>query len=106
MTAKRRAQRRRAEQVVAAAVARGAGLEDCLRGLGLLREARQGVVLAEDADDRPALAVAGHERGRHPGQSALDLEALLLGVGGERFRRADSRAGRFRRSPRPGRSAR
>ncbi len=75
--------------------------EDFLRGPGFLRQARQGVVFAEDADDRPALAVARHESGRHSRDPALDRETLRLGVVGERLRRTVFDQGRFGEAPDP-----
>ena len=84
----RRAEAGGAEQVVAAAVAGRARLQHGPLGHGLLREARQRVVLAEDGDHRPALAVARDEGGRHAGDAALDAEALLLRVVGEERGRA------------------
>jgi hypothetical protein len=71
-----RADRGRAEQVVAAAVAgdlaRNAGLHRVM-GLG---QARQGVELGEDGDDGAgAVLEAGDEGGRHAGHAGLYLEA-------------------------------
>ena len=94
-----RSEGRRAQQVVPAALARRAGLQGFLHGLGFLRQARQGVVFAEDADDRPALAVARHERGRHSRDSAFDREALLFGIVRERLRRSGLEQGGFGEAP-------
>ena len=71
-----------AEEVVPAAVAG----RDPRPGLpdrhGLLREARQGVVFAQDADHRLARADRGDERRRDAGDAPLDPEsARLQGIG-------------------------
>src|SRR6185295_8229014 len=76
----------RTEQVVSTAVPRGTGFQSLFHGLGLLGDARQRVVFAEDSDDRPALSVAGCERGRHSRDSAFHVEALLLGIIREQLR--------------------
>jgi hypothetical protein len=45
---------------------------------GLLAQAGQRVVLAEQGDDRTALAGLAHDRGRDVGEVAGDAEALAL----------------------------
>ena len=47
---------------------------------GLLRQARQRVVLAEDGDDRPAFAGLAHHRGRDAGDVLGDAEALRSSI--------------------------
>ena len=42
---------------------------------GVLRESGQGVVLAEDADDRPAGTDARRERGRNVSNASFHLKA-------------------------------
>src|SRR5207302_5761336 len=84
----RRRRRGDAEQVMPASLAVTrptlAGLAEWDRFLGQLR---QGVVLAEDADDRLPRAERGREGGRNLGDPALDLEAGLLQGVGEQGRR-------------------
>ncbi len=75
------------EEIVTATVTRGAFLVRLLGRLGLLRDARQRVVLAHDADDRAAAAVAGDEGRRHARHVALDGETLILRVVGQERRR-------------------
>jgi hypothetical protein len=92
----RGAEARDPEEVVAAAVASRARHQRLLAGLGLLGDPRQGVVLAEDADHRPSLAVSREERRGHSGHAALDAEALGFREVGERLGRprlAQSRLG-------------
>ena len=61
----------RAEHGVAAAVAVRAGHQRVLLRLRLLREARQRVVLGQDADDRAVVAPLGDEGGRHVGDARV-----------------------------------
>src|SRR6185295_819627 len=82
----RGAETRRAEQVMPAAVPRGTGFQSLFHRLRLLRDAGQSVIFAEDSNNRPALPVAGGERGRHPSDSAFYIEALLLGIIREQLR--------------------
>ncbi len=72
-------QRRRAQQIVAAAMAVTAGLDRPVLGnAGLLAEAGQGVIFAEERDDGAALAPFAHQRGRNAGQVLGDAETLVL----------------------------
>ena len=71
-------QRRAApQQVVAAAMAVTAGDPRLLRRFCLLRQPRQRVELAHDADHRLAAAPLGDERRRHVGHALPDPEARL-----------------------------
>jgi hypothetical protein len=65
---------------VAAPVARGAGLESILLRSGFLGQARQSVVLSQDADPWPAFAEAGDEGGRQIRDAAFDLETLCFEI--------------------------
>ncbi len=68
---------------MAAAVAVAAGLDRAVLGdAGLLAEARQGIIFAEEADDRAALARLAHDGGRDAGDILGDAEALGLQLGG------------------------
>ena len=73
-----RAQRARAEHVVAAAVA-GSALDKrlMLSAAGGLAESGEGVKLAQDADYRPSGAVPAAKGGFHAGEALRDLEAVL-----------------------------
>src|SRR5579883_2379597 len=71
------------EQVMAAAVAGAAGREGLPGRLSLLGQPRQGVVLAQQADDWPSLAEAGNERGGEPRDAVLDAESLMPGEVGQ-----------------------
>src|SRR5262249_53071160 len=67
------------EQIVAAAVPRGVFLDGVsCSGLRFLRQARQRIELADDADDRLAGAVGRDERRRDVGDAGLHLEAGVL----------------------------
>jgi hypothetical protein len=79
----RRRRRRHPEQVVPTRLAvPGPALPRLPDRDGLLGQFRQGVVLAQDADHRLALAERGRERGRNLGNAPFDLEpGLFEGVG-------------------------
>ena len=65
------------EQVVTAPLPWLAGLERLrLGGAGLLAQTSQGIVLAQEADDRAAAAGLGHEGGGDACHVGRDLEAL------------------------------
>jgi hypothetical protein len=81
-----RAERADAVEVVAAAVAGAAGDELAALGRRVLREARQRVVLAEDADDRCALAPGGDEGRVHPADAPGDGEAVRRQLVGDQLR--------------------
>ena len=68
----------RAEQVVSARVARASDDDGGALGHRVLRDARQGVVLGQDPDDRASGAVAGHERRGHVGDPRFDGEPRRL----------------------------
>ena len=70
--------RGRAEEVVAAGVAGRRPRPGVPGRLGLLREARQRVVFAQDADHRLARPDRGDERRRDPRDAPLDPEAARL----------------------------
>jgi hypothetical protein len=68
-----------AQQVMAAAMAVAAGFDRAVLGhAGFLAQAGQGVILAEDGDDRAFLARLAHDGGGDAGQLARDAEALPL----------------------------
>ena len=76
-------QRGRAQHVVAAAMAMaGAGQRAVLGDIGLLAEAGQRVVFAENGDDRAAFARLAHHGGRDAAVLLGHLEALRLQHGG------------------------
>ena len=78
----RRQQGGRAEQVVTAAMAMAAHLDLAMLGdAGFLTEAGQGVVLAEEGDDRAAFAGLADHCGRDVGDVFGDPEALVLQLG-------------------------
>ncbi|PAV67326.1 hypothetical protein WR25_08050 [Diploscapter pachys] len=79
----RRGDRRRAEDVVAAAVAGGLAGNGIALGIGTLGEAGEGVIFGEDADHWPLAAAfeAGDEGGRHAGDARRDGEAGALQFG-------------------------
>jgi hypothetical protein len=52
-----------------------------------LSQAGQGVVLGENADDRPTRADGGRERGGNLGDAALDLEPGVFQCIGQQLRR-------------------
>ena len=75
-------QRGRAEQIVAAAMAVAAGLQRARFGhAGLLAEAGQRVVFAEEGDHRTAFAPFAHHRGRNAGDLLGDAETLMAQLG-------------------------
>ena len=75
-------QRGRAQQIVAAAMAVAAGLDRLRLGdAGLLAEAGQGVVFAEEGDHRPAFAPFAHQRGRNVSDILGDAESLMAQLG-------------------------
>ena len=93
-------QRGRAEHVVAAAVPVAAALDLLrLRDAGDLRQAGQGVVLAEDRDHRAAVAGLAHHGGRDAGDVLGDAEAFLLQHGAMLGDRAVFRIGDLRHAP-------
>ena len=75
-------QRGRAEQIVAAAMAMAAGLERARFGhAGLLAEAGQRVIFAEEGDDGSAFAPFAHQRGGNAGDLLGDAETLMAQLG-------------------------
>jgi len=68
------------QKVMAAAMARPRGYQRITVGHGSLRETRQRVEFAENADDGLAFAIGGDEGGRLLRHACLDAEAGLLQI--------------------------
>src|SRR5882757_3866696 len=63
-------------------MAMAAGLDRVMFGdTGLLAEAGQGVIFAEEGDDRAAFAPFAHRRSRNPGEVLGDAKALMAQLG-------------------------
>ena len=75
-------QRGGTEQIVAAAMAVAAGLQRARLGhAGLLAEAGQRVIFAEEGDDGPAFAPFAHQRGGNACDLLGDAETLMAQLG-------------------------
>src|SRR5262249_47477758 len=89
-------------QIMAAAMAVAvAGDRPRLGNAGLLAQARQRIVFAEDGDDRAALARFAHDGGRDAGEGLGDAEALLLQHGGMLGDGAELAVAQLRHAPDP-----
>ena len=95
-------QRRRAEQIVAAAMAVASRLDRArLRHARFLAQTGQRVVFAEEGDDRAALAPFAHHRGRNARDLLGDAKALMAQLGQMLGRRARLGVADFRHGPDP-----
>ena len=68
---------------------------------GLLAEAGQGVIFAEEGDDRPAFAPFAHHGGRDVGDILGDAKALVAQLGQMLGRRARLGVADLRHAPDP-----
>lgn len=95
----RRGQTPDAKEVMATSVSGGAGFARFLDCGGILREARQSIVLADNSDQRPTAAIARYEGSRHISHTALHRKSEAFGTIRKGLGRVCLKQRRFRPAP-------